>query len=111
MDVNRDPGRGPDDEDDVVTFHNPQDLSNRLFDLRWLIGALFAFYGVVLIIASFFVSSEKAGGVNINLWLGLGMLALGLFFLAWGRLRPLRLEGESAAAAREHPGEGTARSR
>ena len=31
---------------------------------------------------------DKAAGVRINLWIGLGMLALGLFFLVWQWLRP-----------------------
>jgi hypothetical protein len=35
---------------------------------------------------------EKAAGVRINLWAGLGMLALGLGFLLWVRLRPLTVE-------------------
>ena len=36
-------------------------------------------------------------GININLWLGVGMLVLGLFFLLWVRLPPL------AAHADPHP--------
>jgi hypothetical protein len=84
--------------DDVVTFKNPEDASGGLFDLRYLIGGLFTIYGVVLIVASFFVSNAKAGGIDIDLWLGLGMLILGVLFLIWARTRPLRLEGESALA-------------
>jgi hypothetical protein len=42
----------------------------------------------------------------INLWLGLGMLILGLLFLVWARARPLRIEGESALAAAEHADDG-----
>jgi drug/metabolite transporter (DMT)-like permease len=80
------------------------DTANTLFDLRWLIGALFAFYGVVLVIASFFVSTEKSQGVDINLWLGLAMFLLGAFFLVWARLRPLVIEGESALAHRDQSG-------
>jgi cytochrome c biogenesis protein CcdA len=87
--------------DDVITFHNEADASNTLFDLRYLIGGLFTFYGVVLVIASFFVSTVKSGGVNINLWLGLGMLILGVCFLLWARLRPLHVEGRSALAEAE----------
>jgi hypothetical protein len=67
--------------------------ASKLFDLRVLIGALFTFYGIVLIIAGAVASSaeiRKASNVNINLWMGIGMLALGLIFLAWWRLRPLR---------------------
>ncbi|WP_406837619.1 hypothetical protein ACICHK_17410 [Streptomyces sp. AHU1] len=64
----------------------------RLFDIRRIIGGLFVIYGVIVTIAGITASDAdlaKAGGVNINLWTGLGMLALGLFFLAWLWLRPL----------------------
>lgn len=74
------------------------DAAATLFDLRYLIGALFTFYGVLLVVASFFVSHAKSGDIDMNLWLGLSMLVLGLFFLGWARLRPLRLEGASALA-------------
>ncbi|MEV0175697.1 hypothetical protein AB0I00_31860 [Streptomyces sp. NPDC050803] len=63
----------------------------RIFDLRRIIGALFVVYGVIVTIAGISPSDadlEKAEGVYINLWTGLGMLALGVFFLAWLRLRP-----------------------
>ncbi|MEV8035815.1 hypothetical protein ACFYW8_32325 [Streptomyces sp. NPDC002742] len=64
----------------------------RLFDIRRIIGGLFVIYGVIVTIAGITASDadlDKAGGININLWTGLGMLALGLFFLAWLWLRPL----------------------
>ena len=91
-------GARPVGEDDVITFKNEADASSGLFDLRYLIGGLFTIYGVVLIVASFFVSNVKSGGINIDLWLGLGMLVLGVFFLVWARARPLQLEGQSALA-------------
>lgn len=65
--------------------------ASRLFDLRVLIGGLFVVYGLMLTIAGFFTSDadmEKAANININLWLGLGMLLLGIFFLVWWRLNP-----------------------
>lgn len=65
----------------------------KLFDIRVLIGGLFTLYGVLLTIYSFFTSDvevQKAAGININLGLGLGMLALGLVFLLWVRLAPIR---------------------
>ena len=79
-------------------FHDPDDASSGLFDLRYLIGGLFALYGVVLVVASFFVDDTKSGGLDMNLWLGLGMGVLGVFFLLWARTRPLVTEGESALA-------------
>ena len=69
--------------------------ASKLFDLRYLIGGLFTLYGVVLIIVGLTDSKakiNKAAGVHINLWTGLGMLALGLVFLAWARLRPLQIQ-------------------
>ena len=70
----------------------PQSAAAKLFDLRVLIGGLFTFYGVVLIIAGLFASPaqiQKAAGININLWMGIGMLIVGLLFLLWWRRRPL----------------------
>jgi xanthine/uracil/vitamin C permease (AzgA family) len=64
----------------------------KLFDLRLMIGGLFTLYGVALTIYGFFTTQaeiDKAAGININLWLGLGMLVLGLLFLLWRRLDPV----------------------
>ncbi|MEU2911691.1 hypothetical protein ACWCQ0_29550 [Streptomyces massasporeus] len=63
----------------------------RLFDIRRIIGGLFVVYGVIVTLAGLTASDadiDKAAGVNINLWTGVGMLLLGLFFLAWLKLRP-----------------------
>ena len=49
-------------------------------------------YGIIVTIAGFTASDadlKKAQDININLWTGIGMLLLGLFFLAWLRLRPM----------------------
>jgi hypothetical protein len=70
----------------------PQSAAARLFDLRVLIGGLFALYGIMLTVAGFFTSPEelaKASNININLWMGIGMLVIGTFFLAWWQLSPL----------------------
>jgi hypothetical protein len=77
----------------------PQSAAAKLFDLRVLIGGLFTLYGVVLIVAGIFASPaeiQKASGININLWMGIGMLIVGLLFLLWWRLKPLRLPVEPA---------------
>jgi hypothetical protein len=73
----------------------PKSAASRLFDIRLLIGGLFTLYGVMLTIAGFFTSDadkRKASNININLWLGIGMLVVGLLFLLWLRLNPLRVE-------------------
>ncbi|MFI6440932.1 hypothetical protein [Streptomyces sp. NPDC050759] len=63
----------------------------RIFDLRRIIGGLFVLYGIIVTIAGINPSDsslDKSAGININLWTGLGMLLLGIFFLAWLKLRP-----------------------
>jgi hypothetical protein len=73
----------------------PQSAASKLFDIRLLIGGLFTLYGVMLTVAGFFTSDaarHKASGININLWLGIGMLVLGLLFLLWRQVNPLRIE-------------------
>lgn len=63
----------------------------RLFDVRRVIGLLFVVYGVIVTLLGLFDSDAeiaKAQDIRINIWMGLAMLALGLFFLAWQWLRP-----------------------
>ncbi|GII26982.1 hypothetical protein [Planotetraspora mira] len=63
----------------------------RLFDIRRVIGGLFAVYGVILTVTGFLDGSSaihKAEGVRINLWTGLAMLVVAAAFLVWERLRP-----------------------
>ena len=75
-----------------------------LFDLRRIIGGLFIVYGVLLTVLGLFDSQEeidKAAGVNINLYAGLGMLIFGVLFIAWALWRPLSEELGS-----EEPGGG-----
>jgi hypothetical protein len=74
-----------------------------LFDLRRIIGGLFVVYGVILLVAGITDSDaeiDKAAGVNINLWTGLGMLAVGALFLLWAFTRPL---GEQLEEAESEP--------
>jgi hypothetical protein len=63
------------------------------FDVRNVIAALIGFYGVVLVVVGLVDNSdealEKAGGLNANLWVGLGMLVFALSFALWSRLRPI----------------------
>ena len=71
----------------------PQSAAARLFDLRIMIGGLFVLYGIMLTVAGLFTSSAnlaKASNININLWLGIAMLILGVLFLLWWRLSPLQ---------------------
>ncbi len=34
---------------------------------------------------------EKTGGVNANLWAGLVLLVVGIGFMAWAQLRPVKV--------------------
>jgi xanthine/uracil/vitamin C permease (AzgA family) len=77
---------------EVTELEHQSATATRLFDIRTIIGGLFVVYGVIVTLAGLTVSDAelaKAQGVNINLWTGLGMLALGVFFLVWLWLRPL----------------------
>jgi hypothetical protein len=63
-----------------------------LFDLRRIIGAVFLVWGVLLVILGATDSQaeiDKAAGININLYAGLGMLVVGAFFITWALTRPL----------------------
>ena len=63
-----------------------------LFDLRRIIGGLFAIYGVILVILGIgatVAEIEKAAGWNLNLWVGVAMLVTAAIFLAWAFGRPL----------------------
>jgi NADH:ubiquinone oxidoreductase subunit 6 (subunit J) len=69
-------------------------LANR-FDIRRLIGGVFLLYGFVLLILGIVGSSHvknKAAGVNIDLWAGIGMLLFAAFMIAWALLRPVEPE-------------------
>jgi hypothetical protein len=66
--------------------------ASQLFDLRTVIAVLFGVYGIVLTVMGLFTGEAelaKAGGININLWSGIGMILAAAFFLVWVRLRPL----------------------
>jgi hypothetical protein len=78
----------------------------RLFDIRRIIGGLFVLYGIIVTIAGLTASDadlDKAEGVNINLWTGLGMLILGVFFLVWLKLRPTVPPPPTAAPPADKP--------
>ncbi|CAL9298423.1 MULTISPECIES: hypothetical protein [Streptomyces] len=89
-------------QDEVSELETKSVTAARLFDIRRIIGGLFVVYGVIVTIAGLVASDDeidKAQGVNINLWTGLGMLVLGLFFLAWLKLRPTAPPPPSAEGA------------
>ncbi|GAA3564851.1 hypothetical protein GCM10022197_20700 [Microlunatus spumicola] len=78
-----------------------QSAAAKLFDIRIMIGGLFVVYGLMLTIAGFFTSAAelaKAAGINMNLWLGIGMLILGVLFLVWAKVNPNRPDPNPAGA-------------
>ena len=79
----------------------PKSAAAKLFDIRLLIGGLFVVYGLMLTVAGFFTSDaelKKASDLNINLYLGIGMLVLGLLFLLWRKLNPTVVDPEPETA-------------
>ncbi len=93
--------------DDLIDSTQGSSALTNLFDLRVIIGGLFTLYGVYLTIYGIFDGPEaidKAAGVRINLWTGLALLAMGLAFIAWARIRPLvdvMAEGQADDATAE----------
>jgi hypothetical protein len=78
------------------------------FDLRRLIGAVFALYGAILLVLGIAGSHQvktKAAGINIDLWTGIGMLAFAALMLLWAFTRPVEPEPE------ETRGQGSGRLR
>ena len=65
------------------------------FDIRNFIGALLGLFGLVLLGMGLFaftpVEAAKTGGLNANLWAGLAMLIVGILFIAWTKLDPIRM--------------------
>lgn len=78
--------------------------STRRFDLRRILGALFVFYGVVVLIIGLINNSsdmKQTGGIAINIWTGAAMLVLGLLFFVWDRLAPVPEEDIVGSAEHE----------
>ncbi|MEI2713213.1 MAG: hypothetical protein V9G04_07905 [Nocardioides sp.] len=63
------------------------------FDIRNIIGALLGIYGLLLTLAgmAFDPATDKTGGINANLWTGLGLLVVAAAFLGWARWRPIKV--------------------
>lgn len=77
----------------MQSANQPESAASKLFDLRVMIGGLFVVYGVALIVAGLVAADaaeRKAAGININLWMGIGLLVVGVLFLLWWRTQPLR---------------------
>jgi hypothetical protein len=92
-----------------------EERAANLFDLRRIIGGVFVAWGILLTILGLTESDaeiDKAAGININLFAGLGMLIVGIIFLVWAFTRPLGqalAESEEASRSAGSDGEGTRR--
>ncbi|MFC8047399.1 hypothetical protein [Nocardia sp. NPDC057353] len=77
-----------------------------LFDIRTIVGSLLSIYGVVLLVTGLVnntaAEQAKTGGWNVNLWSGIGILVVGLAFIAWVLIRPVK-PVEPVAADPEAP--------
>ena len=72
------------------------------FDIRRLIGALFAVYAIILIVLGLVGShtiKHKADNIDIDLWAGIGMLLFAVFMIAWALLRPTAVVAGGPAEA------------
>jgi hypothetical protein len=62
------------------------------FDIRRIIGGLFLLYGAILFVVGVVGTDQiknKAAGINVNLWTGVGMLVFGALMVAWALWRPV----------------------
>jgi hypothetical protein len=78
------------------------------FDIRRLIGGVFLLYGLILLALGLFGSHEvknKAAGINVDLWTGIGMLVFGALMIFWALTRP------TAPEPPESRGQGSGRIR
>jgi hypothetical protein len=90
-----------------------EERAANLFDLRRIIGGVMLVWGILLIILGATDSTQeanKAAGININLYAGIGMLILGIVFLVWAFTRPLGTQLREAEGSDE-AGRGTRRDR
>jgi hypothetical protein len=81
---------GATDEEEVEAAK----AANR-FDIRRLVGGLFCLYALILIALGIFGSHDiknKAAGINVDLWTGIGMLIFGILMLFWALSRPVMPE-------------------
>ena len=85
---------------------------SHLFDIRNVIGALMAIYGVALTIAGFapgLLRERDKGasnnpvdlyfGTEANWWVGIALIVVAVVFFAWAWLRPVRVEEDSTESA------------
>ena len=77
------------------------------FDIRIFIAGLIGIYGVILLtlgIVSFDAQeAAKTGGVNANLWTGIGLAVFAAAFVTWAKLDPIRMLVQDNEPGAEDP--------
>ncbi len=75
------------------------------FDIRNIIGALLAIYGVILLLVHFISGSDAATSGRThdqaNLWTGLVLLLVGIVFFAWAKMNPTVVDEEEQERLKE----------
>ena len=83
------------DQAEDATDSQAQERFADLFDVRRIIAALFGVYGLILFVLGLFASDEdieRAQGFNVNLWVGLALLASAAIFMLWALRSPVGAE-------------------
>jgi hypothetical protein len=79
----------------------PKPRTAGAFDIRVIIGALLGVIGLILLATGVLNASDaeldKADGLNINVWAGLGLVVVSVAFLVWARLRPIVVPSDPAS--------------
>jgi len=87
------------EQDEEQGAYGREAQAANLFDIRRIIGGLFVLYGVILVIMGFGASEadkRRADGINVNLSVGIALLVIAAFFIAWALWRPLSSQLEDA---------------
>ncbi|WP_315072085.1 hypothetical protein [Actinomyces massiliensis] len=73
-----------------------------LADIRVVIGAVLSIIGLFLLVCSAFLNgpdeTAKTGGVNANLWSGLGLVAIAVLMTLWWAVESRGESGNEGAA-------------
>lgn len=84
-----------------------------IFDVRSVIGLFLGVYGVVLTVTGLVGTTDadlaKAGGANVNLWTGVGLLVTSAVFFTWARLRPILVPTDDSDTTSRDDGDLTSR--
>ena len=75
------------------------------FDIRTFIAALMGIYGVILVLTGIFGADETTDGSktagNVNLWVGLCLIAFAALMQGWAMWRPTVVDEAQLARERE----------